>query len=432
MKALFELSAVEMASRIQNDSLQPSDVLAAHAARIAEREPALKAFSFYDAGATQRQLAGLPPGRLHGIPVAVKDVIDVAEMPGEYGSPIWKGHVPRADSAAVAALRREGALIIGKTVTTEFAVRHPGATVNPHNAGHTPGGSSSGSAAGVAAQLFPLALGTQTAGSIIRPSAYCGVVGYKPTFGWVARSGMKATSDSLDTIGPMGRSVADVALLASVLTGREFGDVLTPPTRRLRIGICRSVHWDSVDAAMQQRFEEVLQQLAGVATLVDCELPAEFSSINDVHAAVQYRETALSLAWELDNRGDELSPWLRELLTRVRSEPISAYEDAVARLETLRQQFDDVLAQCEVDVLLTLSASGEAPRGLDSTGEAVFNRAWTALHTPCINLPVGVGPKGLPLGIQLVARRNGDAGLLRSAAWVHEHLRKEMAVSDSQ
>lgn len=425
MKELFELSAAEMTSEMQDGSLRPSDVLAAHAARIAQREPTLKAFSFYSVEAAQRQLDTLPPGRLHGIPVAVKDVIDVADMPGEYGSPIWEGHVPRADSAAVALLRREGALIIGKTVTTEFAVRRPGATVNPHHPGHTPGGSSSGSAAGLAAHLFPLALGTQTAGSIIRPSAYCGVVGYKPTFGWVPRSGMKATSDALDTIGPMGRTVADVALLASVLSGRDYGGVLVSPERPLRIGVCRTVHWDSAEPALQQRFEEVLRHLAGLATIVDCELPAEFGPINDLHAVVQYRETAMSLGWELDCRGDELSPWLRQSLTTARAEPIEDYEEAAAGLETLRRRFDDFLPQRGVDILLTPSAVGEAPAGLDSTGEAIFNRAWTALHTPCINLPVGLGPKGLPLGIQLVAGRNGDVGLLRAAAWLHERLKRD-------
>ncbi len=421
---LIKSSAVELAAAIRAGELQPTDVLAAHDAHISEREPTLHAFSFYDAEGARRQLEGLQKGRLHGIPVAVKDVIDVAGMPAAYGSPIWQGHVPRSDSAAVALLRREGALIIGKTVTTEFAVRHPGPTVHALNPAHTPGGSSSGSAAGLAAGLFPLALGTQTAGSVIRPSAYCGVVGYKPTFGWIPRSGMKATSDSLDTIGPMARSVADVALLASVLTGRDYGDVSADVGRPLRVGVCGTVNWGRVDLPMQQRFGEVIAELGALAVLKDCELPAEFEGINDLHATVQYRETAMCLAWELATHSHALSPWLRQTLAAALAEPIDAYHAAIVQLQALRSRFDAFLSEQQVDVLLTPSAAGEAPAGLDSTGEALFNRAWTALHAPCINLPVGKGPGGLPLGVQLVGRRHGDVDLLRVAAHIHARLLK--------
>lgn len=195
-------------------SLQVANVVAAYIARIRELDPSLKVFSSFKEEEVERQLESLPQGRLHGVPVAVKDIIDVAGMPSEYGSSIWKGHIPRADSGVVALLRREGAVIMGKTVTTELAVRQPGPTVNPHNPAHTPGGSSSGSAAGLAANLFPLALGTQTGGSTVRLSAYCGVVGYKPTFGWVPRVGVKPMAESLDTVGPMARTVVDTGLSA--------------------------------------------------------------------------------------------------------------------------------------------------------------------------------------------------------------------------
>jgi len=422
MGKIAEMSAVELARRIGEGDLLAADVLEACKQRIREREPVLRAFSAFDEEATGRQLETLRPGRLHGVPVAVKDVLDVAGMASGYGSPIWEGHVPRADSTAVALLRREGALIIGKTVTTEFAVRHPGPTVNPHNPKHTPGGSSSGSAAGLAAHLFPLALGTQTAGSIIRPSAYCGVVGYKPSFGWVPRSGMKLMAESLDTIGPMGRTVADVALLASVLTGRDFGDVDARPGRPLRIGICRSFYWDEAEPAMRNRFEDIVQNLDKVAVLKDWEWPAGFEPINDLHTAVQYRESALSLAWELEFEGGRLSPWLRQQLQAAWEQPVALYDEAFLRLEALRAAFDVAMQQQEFDLLLTLAAAGEAPAGLESTGDARFNRAWSALQVPCVNVPAGVGPRGLPLGIQLVGRRYDDASLLRAAAWLQHYL----------
>src|SRR5579863_1073438 len=218
------LTATEAARQIRDGKLRPIELMEACLARIADRESAVRAFAWFDADMARRGVAAVGSGSLHGLPIGVKDVLDTADMPGEYGSPIWHGWRPRADAAAVAWARAAGGVVIGKTVTTEFATRKPGPTGNPHNLAHTPGGSSSGSAAGVAAEFFPLAFGTQTAGSVIRPAAYCGIVGYKPSYATINRFGMKVMSESLDTVGVMARSVADCALFAGAVSGRHLGN----------------------------------------------------------------------------------------------------------------------------------------------------------------------------------------------------------------
>ena len=226
-----DLTATAARARIAAGQLTPVDLMEACLARIAQREPALRAMAFLDPGLARQAAAHARPGPLHGLPLGVKDVLDTADMPTEYNSPIWRGHRPRADAGAVAWARATGAAVLGKTVTTEFATRLPGPTVNPHNPAYTPGGSSSGSAAGVAAGYFPFAFGTQTAGSVIRPAAYCGVVGFKPSFGLIERHGMKLMAFSLDTIGVVARSVADCALLAGATAGRDLGDPTRMPPR---------------------------------------------------------------------------------------------------------------------------------------------------------------------------------------------------------
>jgi Asp-tRNA(Asn)/Glu-tRNA(Gln) amidotransferase A subunit family amidase len=237
---LHQLTATGAARRIRAGRLHPAELMQACLDRIAAREPVVRAFTCFDAEAALRAARAAVPGPLHGLPIGVKDVLDTADMPSEYGSPIWAGWRPRADAAAVAWARAAGAAVVGKTVTTEFATRKPGPTTNPANSGHTPGGSSSGSAAGVAAGFFPLAYGTQTAGSVIRPAAFCGVVGYKPSFGTISRVGMKLMSDSLDTVGVLARSVADCALLAGAVSGRDLGDPEARPAGAPKVGLCRS------------------------------------------------------------------------------------------------------------------------------------------------------------------------------------------------
>jgi Asp-tRNA(Asn)/Glu-tRNA(Gln) amidotransferase A subunit family amidase len=411
------LTATEASRLIADGKLHPAELMEACLERCAAREDALHAMAHLDPALARQGARAARQGPLHGIPVGVKDVLDTADMPTEYGSPIWRGWRPGADSAAVAAARSAGAVVIGKTVTTEFAVRHPGPTVNPHNPAHTPGGSSSGSAAGVAASLFPLAFATQTAGSIIRPAAFCGVVGYKPSFGTLHRAGMKVMSESLDTIGFMARSVEDCALFAQAVSGRDTGDPASRPPRAPRIGLCRSPVWDRALPETQALFERVAQQVARAGAQVEeRELPSGFAGLEAAHATVQNGESARALAWEMSAARDRISAELLEKLDAGAACTLAQIDAARAVLASCRNAFGAAMEG--LDVLLTPSASGEAPAGLSWTGDPVFNFIWTSLHVPCVTVPAGAGPRGLPLGIQVVGRQGEDRATLSWAQWV--------------
>jgi Asp-tRNA(Asn)/Glu-tRNA(Gln) amidotransferase A subunit family amidase len=354
---------------------------------------------------------------LQGIPIGVKDVLDTADMPSEYGSPIWKGWQPKADSAPVAWAKAAGGVCYGKTVTTEFATRKPGATMNPVNPAHTPGGSSSGSAAGVGAGLFPLAYGTQTAGSVIRPAAYCGVVGYKPSYGLISRIGMKIMADSLDTVGVLARTVADCALFAAAVSGRDLGDPDAKPATAPRIGICRSPAWDLAAPETQALLARVTDALGRAGAAVSQrELPAPFAALVDAHPIVMNSESARALGWELAHHADQISEALHERLAFGLNQTEAALEHAYRVFETTQRGFPDALDG--LDVLVTPSAPGEAPKGLEWTGDPAFNSIWTSLHVPCVTVPAGVGPNGLPLGIQIVGRQGDDHAVLAWARWV--------------
>lgn len=414
---LHRITATEASRRIRAGTLSPTDLMEACLDRIAAREPTVKAFAWFDAAAAHAAARSARPGPLHGIPVAVKDVLDTADMPSQYGSPIWDGWQPKADSAPVAWARAAGAVVIGKTVTTEFATRKPGPTANPANPAHTPGGSSSGSAAGVGDGMFPLAYGTQTAGSIIRPAAFCGAVGYKPTYGLIDRAGMKIMSASLDTVGVMARSVADCALLAGAVSGRDLGDPDRRPDRAPRIGICRSPTWDMVEPATEALLPRIATALGRVGAMVrDFELPDEFAALKDAHPIVMNSESARALGWELGTCPDGLSDGLRERMEFGLSQSDAARANALAVFERTQQGFAGALG--ELDVLITPSAPGEAPEGLEWTGDPAFNFIWTSLHVPCVTVPAGLGRNGLPLGIQIVGRRGEDRAVLAWAQWV--------------
>ena len=414
---LADLTATAARARIAAGQLAAPELMEACLARIAEREPVLQAMAFLDPAVARQAAATARPGPLHGLPLGVKDVLDTADMPAGYGSPIWRGHRPRADAACVAWARDAGAAVLGKTVTTEFATRRPGPTTNPHNAGHTPGGSSSGSAAGVAAGYFPFAYGTQTAGSVIRPAAYCGVVGYKPSYGLIERHGMKLMSFTLDTVGVMARSVADCALLAGVVSGRDLGD----PERALpaapRIGLCCSPAWHAADEATRDLLAAAGETLrrAG-ASVAELELPADYAGIEAAHQVVMQAESARAMGWELLAHRGELSPELRERLEWGLAQPTDALDAARAVLARTRQAFPAAMAGH--DVLLTPSAPGEAPAGIGWTGDPALNLIWTSLHVPCVTVPAGSGAGGLPLGVQVVGRVGGDAATLAAAHWV--------------
>jgi amidase len=358
-------------------------------------------------------------GRLGGVPVGVKDIIDTVDMPTEHGSPIYRGNRPFADAACVALIRTAGGVILGKTVTTEFANRHPGPTVHPHNAEHTPGGSSSGSAAAVADFQVPLALGTQTGGSVIRPAAFCGVIGYKPSFGEFSRVGVKMQCHNLDTLGIICRSLEDVALLRGVLLVQEPHRVdrnsATP-----RIGFCRTPAWEHADGDTHALLERTAAVLSAGGAAVE-EVTLKPADILDHHRRIFEFEAARNYAYEYDVHGEQVSQALREgLLAPGRALPLAAYIEAIEMAEAFRRNLDDVFTR--VDVLLAPSAVGEAPEGLSSTGDPRFNAIWTLAWTPCLTLPAGNGRKGLPLGIQLVGARFRDEALLDAAAWVEAQL----------
>jgi Asp-tRNA(Asn)/Glu-tRNA(Gln) amidotransferase A subunit family amidase len=390
--------------------------------RIAALDPELRAFVVVDedavlARARELDAAG-PTGPLHGVPVALKDIIETRDLPTEYGSPIHAGHRPQADAAVVARLRAAGALIIGKTVTTEFALFTPGPTRNPHDAARTPGGSSSGSAAAVAAGLVPLALGTQTAGSVVRPASYCGVVGVKPTFGLVPFDGVKACSVSLDTLGVMAVDVDDAALALAVMAGVPMDldadadprGVGGAPARPLRLG------WWPGAAALEPGAAEVVAATVaalrrrGDVALVDVDLPDWFAELVDDQTALMHAETLVALADERMHHADLLSPGLRERLEQ------PADHEGAARALGRRTEAQRALAAAlhGLDGLLTPSVLGEAPERT-STGDPVLCRTWTLLGVPAVAVPGLTGPAGLPLGVQVVGPVGEDVQVLRSA-----------------
>ncbi|WP_428485239.1 amidase [Rhodopila sp.] len=411
------LTATAAVRLIHDGKLRPEVLMDAYLDHIANRNPSVQAFTHLDPAQARAAAASARSGPLHGIPIGVKDVLDTSDMPSQYGSPIWTGWRPRADSAPVAWARAAGGVVIGKTVTTEFATRRPGAAMNPANPAHTPGGSSSGSAAGVGAGLFPLAYGTQTAGSIIRPAAYCGAVGYKPTYGLISRIGMKLMSDSLDTVGVIARTVADCALFAGAVSGRDLGDPDTRPDRAPRIGICRSPTWGNAEPETQALLARVADAVGRAgAAVIDRELPPGFAALIDAHPIVMNSESARALGWELAHHPGLLSPDLRERLEIGLSHAQATLENAYVVFETTQRGFPTAME--DLDILLTPAAPGEAPKGLGWTGDPAFNFIWTSLHVPCATVPAGIGPNGLPLGIQIIGRQNEDRAVLAWARWV--------------
>lgn len=411
------LTATEAARAIAAGRLSPTALMEACLARAAAREGAVRAFVHLDPAQARRSAAGARPGPLHGIPIAVKDVIDTADMPAGYGSPIWAGHRPRGDAASVAAARAAGAVVMGKTVTTEFATRHPGATANPANLAHTPGGSSSGSAAAVADFMVPLAFGTQTAGSIVRPAAYCGVVGFKPSFGTLHRAGMKVMSESLDTIGVLARSVADCALAMGAMSGRDLGDPETKPDRTPRFGLTLGPEPEKAapgTVALLHRAADAARK-AG-AEVVEFTLPPILLRAAELHPAMMNMESAQAIAWEIAEARPQLSPVLAERMDWARAQPATLLQQARQAQTTAVAALYGLMG--DMDALLTPSAAGEAPEGLAWTGDPAFNLLWTMLLGPNVTVPAGVGPKGLPMGVQLVGRVGKDRETLAWARWL--------------
>jgi amidase len=418
------LTATEAVARIAAGTLTAEKLVRDCLDRIAEREPVVHAWAHLDPGlaiAQARAADAIGGGLLRGVPIGVKDIIDTHDMPTGHNSPIFEGRTSFGDAACVALCRNENAVILGKTVTTEFANRHPGPTTNPHNAGHTPGGSSSGSAAAVADGHVPLAFGTQTGGSVIRPAAYCGVIGYKPTFGDFSRVGIKMQSHSLDTLGLMARSLDDIALFRAVV-------LKLPPVAidraipRPRIGFCRTPIWQDASDDTRRLLEDVAGRLADKgAAVTDVAFDRAYDDILDDHAAISSWEATRNYADERLRNPGKVSPELMDgSLKRGLEVDLDRYVAAQRKAAAFKVHVDSLFER--VDVLLCPSAPGEAPAGVEYTGDPRFNSIWTLAGTPCVTLPAGHGRTGLPLGIQLVGLRHEDDRLLSTAAWVAAHL----------
>jgi Asp-tRNA(Asn)/Glu-tRNA(Gln) amidotransferase A subunit family amidase len=422
MKPPHSLTATEALASIASGTLDSESLIRDCLERIAARESKVRAWAQIDAeGALRaareadklRQVRSSRLGPLHGIPIGVKDVIGTAELRTEYNSPIYQDHRPNADAAAVAILRAAGAIVIGKTETVEFAAWRGRASLarNPNDLSRTPGGSSSGSAAAVADCMVPVALGTQTGGSMIRPASYCGVVGFKPTFNTVSTEGVKRYSGTLDTMGWYARSVDDVELIARIFEISDEPRRYPPKAKKLRLGFCSTPYLGAAApetrAALTQTRERLIR--AG-ATVADIELGEKYANLNECRQIIMRAEGRVSFLDLERTQPDKISEGIRETMKRIENRTLcSALDHAAA----LRPAFDELARN--FDAIVAPSAPGEAPPGLESTGDSIFNGFWTLLHVPCINIPGLMSDRGLPVGIQLVGARYADAGLLAAA-----------------
>ncbi len=419
---LIDLTLTEASRMLERRDITSEQLVADCLEHSRQREPELQAWAYLapDVALAQAQILDRIPrrGPLHGIPVGVKDILDTCDFPTEYGCAAYQGHQPATDAACVAALRRAGAVLMGKTVTTEFAMFSPGPTKNPVNPEHTPGGSSSGSAAAVAALMAPFAVGSQTAGSVIRPAAFCGVVGYKPTFGHFPIAGTKLMAPSLDTLGFFTRCVTDLKLIRQGLLGEAPRPA---PGQAPRIGLHRTVHWEKAEASVQKVLEKTAQALRDSgASVQDITFPVDEDALTQAQSTIQVYESARSALPELSSQPENLSDRIRGLLEPALEWPFQVWEEAQQTVQTAQQRLPEVFQTC--DVVLSLSAGGEAPYGIDNTGNPLFNRIWHVLGGPGIHLPVGTGPNQLPVGVQVLGPPGKDAETLAWAEWVEARL----------
>ena len=436
---LYDLAATEAVSKIARGDLTSEALVSACLGRVAELEPQLQAWAFFDRdralaqakAADEQRRAGKGVGPLHGVPIGIKDIIDTTDMPTENGSAIFKGRQPRHDAAAVAALRAAGAVVLGKTITTELATLTPSVTRNPRNPEHTPGGSSSGSAAAVASGMVPVALGTQTGGSVIRPAAFCGIYGFKPTFGLIARQGVLTQAPSLDTIGAFGRSLEDVALVVDAIQGYDERDPASIATSRPNLlarvqedwplppmfTFAKTHAWGEADVATREAFGELVELLGDKVE----EISIDFTTERGIAAAktVQNVELAHHYGPLLNAAPDLISKRLADQIEEGRRVRGIDYFAALEARNELYATVDGLIMQH--GQILTPAALGPAPRGLESTGNPVFCAFWTYLGVPAVTLPL-LEADGLPMGVQLIGARRDDGRLLRSARWLVQHL----------
>jgi Asp-tRNA(Asn)/Glu-tRNA(Gln) amidotransferase A subunit family amidase len=434
---LIELTAAAAAEAVRTGTCSAEELVRACLARFDEVEHGVQAWTYLDRDLAMQQAraadavrAGGRAAPLLGVPVGVKDIIDTADMPTENGTVLHAGRRPREDATVVGLLREAGAIVLGKTVTTELAVYAPGKTRNPHDPTRTPGGSSSGSAAAVAAGMVPVALGTQTNGSVIRPASYCGVVGFKPTWGLISRHGVLPQSFHLDHIGILARSVEDVALLAEMLAVFDERDramhprarprlveaVSRPLDRAPRLAFVRTPVWHEAASHTQEAFGGLVARLEGVVG--EAALPPLFDDAIECHRTIMDTDLARSFAREYGQGRDHLSTTLREIIERGHRRLALDYIGATGRISALNAALEPLFAR--YDALLTPATTAEAPPGLDATGSPIFCTIWTLCGTPAITLPLLHGAGGMPLGVQLVGRRGEDGRLLRVARWLME------------
>jgi Asp-tRNA(Asn)/Glu-tRNA(Gln) amidotransferase A subunit family amidase len=431
---------MDVAARIAGGTLTAQDYARACLDRVKEVEGDIRAFVHFDPdhvmaqarALDERKQSGAAIGPLHGVPVGIKDIIDTEDYPTECGSPLFAGRRPFRDAHVVARLRAAGAIIFGKTVSTEFAYFHPGATRNPHDSQRTPGGSSSGSAAAVASGMIPLAIGSQTNGSVIRPAAFCGVVGVKPSHGMISRSGVLLLSRKLDHVGVFARSLPDAGMLLDVLAGYDADDADTRPlaapafARLLseswplppRLAFIRTPAWDRADPATREAFEQLATRLGEHVHSVD--LPDSLASAWNAHRSIMSADMASRFSAIVEAGGEGASQTLRDLLAEGRKVSAYDYLQALDLAERARHTIAEMLT--DYHAILTPAARGVAPRGLEATGDPVFNSLWTLTGLPAVTLPLLTGEDDMPLGVQLVGAPNDDARLLRTASWLAQQV----------
>jgi Asp-tRNA(Asn)/Glu-tRNA(Gln) amidotransferase A subunit family amidase len=436
------LTAGEAASRIRDGELTSQELVQSCLDRIEAVEDSIGAWTHLDreyalaqakAAQDQRQ-AGGSLGPLHGVPVGVKDILDTADMPTENGTVLHRGRMPEEDSAVVERLRAAGAVILGKTVSTELALYSPGKTKNPHDPSRTPGGSSSGSAAAVSSFMVPVAVGTQTNGSVIRPAAYCGVFGFKPSHGLISRHGILKQSPPLDTVGVMGRTLEDTALLADVLIGHDARDLHSHPRAHPQISrimaeeppveprlvFIRTPVWGQAEESTKDAFRELCEHLGDIHIM---ELPPIFEGAHEDHRRIMEADLALSFAKEYRDGKNQLSDVLCEMIERGQQVLATDYNAAVARISEYQAEISEITHV--FDAILTPATAGEAPVGLDATGSPAFCTIWTLAGVPALTLPILQGPSGMPLGAQIVSAKGDDGRLFRTARWLLGTLEEE-------
>ena len=440
-------SASDARALIEKGLLTSCELVEACLKRIDELEPTIGAWAHLDREVALQQAraadefrkSGLPTGALHGLPIGIKDIIDTVDYPTERGTVLHQGRQPDRDATLVSLLKEAGAIILGKTVSTEMAVYAPGKTRNPHNPEHTPGGSSSGSAAAVAAAMVSLSVGTQTNGSVIRPAAYCGVYGYKPSFGRISRHGVLKQSPPLDTIGVFARDLADLSLIADVLMRYDAQDSamipIAPPCIagimaqevpvNPHFAFIRSPVWEQVEPVTKDAFRELIEATneAQPKTIDIVDMPASFAALHEDHRKVMEGDLARSFAAEYQRGKTQLSDVLRDMIERGQQVSDTDYQQALAHVSDYNDFLGEVFE--DYDAILTPATPGPAPAGIDATGSPVMNTIWTFCGTPAINLPILQSPEGLPMGVQVVGERNDDARLFRSTRWLLDVLQND-------